>query len=167
MKTSKFYLSSYACANLALSFINKSVVRQKEVKIGFLLLAQCLITVAAVQFLVNAKKKLGHVINVRRVCEVFPASLLYAVQHYTRMQSMSCVSIDAILVGRQLVPLLCAMLEKTFLIEKKRQTRNTIMSMTCIVVGVCVYTYGKTTNQHIMSWPLSMAYLSLDIPSLR
>ena len=167
-RSKALYLSSYACANLALSFINKAVVRRKEIHIGVLMLSQCLATVTVVQLLIhngggkgdksNKSSKdmlrMSQVVTAARVSKVFPASLLYAIQHYTRMIGMGLVSIDAMLVARQLVPVLCALLEKTLKIEKKPQSRTTLWSMLAIIVGVLIYSHGK--HDHLL-WPLNLA----------
>jgi hypothetical protein len=159
-KSKGLYLSSYACANLALSFINKAVVRRREIHIGFLMLSQCLATVTVVQVLIhNASSngnsnmfRLSSVVTTERVWKVFPASLLYAVQHYTRMAGMGLVSIDAMLVARQLVPVLCALLEKVLKIEKKKpQSRTTMCSMVAIILGVLIYSQGKKQEDHSRS----------------
>ncbi len=156
-------LGCYACCNIALSFINKAVVRRSEVNIGLLLLAQCLATVTIVRALARGKWKregggaatgTAGAITLGRVALVLPASALYAAQHYTRMATMTVTSVDAILVARQLVPVLCAMLEGIAAMlfaragsKPQPQTPLTFFWMWIIVAGVATYAYGKAAQQ--------------------
>ena len=153
-------LASYASANIALSFINKALVRQGKVNIGLLLLAQCFATVVLVYFVFGSAGK--RELSLKRALLVFPASALYAIQHQSRMQLFLLTSVDVVLVARQLVPVITCALERIARTETKRpQSAKTVGCMVAIIVGVSIYAYGKGEYRHSEMRSL------LEIESLR
>ena len=129
------WLAAYSACNLGLAMVNQYSVAQESVHVPLLLLLQTFAT--STYTLHGCNLPLREAFTPRKVALVAPLSLLYSLQHQTRLHGMKLTSQTSVIVARQLVPLLVAGAEAVLF--RKRKDPRSVACLLLIFLGVVAY----------------------------